>query len=420
MQGIRSGVATRIRQDVSQAFPVHCLAHSLNLCLQDAGRQISLLRDALDTVRDIVKLINYSPKRKTLFSEKLHDHSVSCNSSGLKPLCPTRWTVRAEAIDAVIKQYTIIIETLDEVHSTTKDEYGLKAGGIVTALEKFDMFFGLQLGHLLFGAAENTSIVLQRKNISVQEAFSAVNVTRSFYLRQRQDDAFNKFYESVVKNAQVLQIGEPMLPRYRRAPLRYDDGSPQYTFSDPRSFYRQKYFESCDLLVQELNDRFFQRNVKPITTLESLLMTSANGDSCVQELSDMKESIFSTDVCMDKLENQLRIVDVIRVELPEVKKVTSIRTICDAMAQHVNKDLLSEVHLLLRLYLTITSSTSERSFSALRRLFTYLRSSMSENRLNQCFLLHVHKELTETLNVEEIAREFIATNDERMRYFGKF
>ena len=47
----------------------------------------------------------------------------------------------------------------------------------------------------------------------------------------------------------------------------------------------------------------------------------------------MKESIFSTDVCMDKLENQLRIVvDVIRVELPEVKKVTSIRTICDAMA----------------------------------------------------------------------------------------
>ena len=50
---------------------------------------------------------------------------------------------------------------------------------------------------------------------------------------------------------------------------------------------------------------------------------------------------------MDKLENQLRIVvDVIRVELPEVKKVTCIRTICDAMAQHVNKDHLSdhEVH----------------------------------------------------------------------------
>ena len=71
------------------------------------------------------------------------------------------------------------------------------------------MFFGLQLGHLLFGAAENTSIVLQRKDISVQEAFSA-NVTTSFYQRPRQDNAFNIFYESVVKNAQALQIGEPI------------------------------------------------------------------------------------------------------------------------------------------------------------------------------------------------------------------
>ena len=52
-----------------------------------------------------------------------------------------------------------------------RTEYGLKAGGIVTALEKFDMFFGLQLGHLLFGAAENTCIVLQRKGISVQGHF---------------------------------------------------------------------------------------------------------------------------------------------------------------------------------------------------------------------------------------------------------
>ena len=210
-----------------------------------------------------------------------------------------------------------------------------------------------------------------------------------------------------------------MLPRYRRAPLRYDD----YTFSDPRFFYRQKYFESCDLLVQELNDRFFQRDVKPITTLESLLMKSANEDSCVQELSDMKESIFSTNVCMDKLENQLRIVvDVIRVELPEVKKVTSIRTICDAMAQHVNKDLLSEVHLLLRLYLTfpITSSTSERSFSALRRLFTYLRSSMSENRLNQCFLLQCSQRADRNPECGRDSARVHCKNDERMRYFGKF
>ena len=80
---------------VSAALPVHCLAHSLNLCLQDVARQ----------VREIVGLINYSPKRTHLFGEKLaNSDGPKC---GIKPLCPTRWTVRTEAMDAIIKQYSV-------------------------------------------------------------------------------------------------------------------------------------------------------------------------------------------------------------------------------------------------------------------------------------------------------------------------
>ena len=177
-------------------------------------------------------------------------------------MCPTRWTVRAEALDAILKQYKVIIETMEEVHSTTHDEYGLKAGGIVTTL---DTLFGLQLGHLLFGCAENTSKVLQAKDLLIQaRPMSAVNVTRAFYQRQRQDDAFNVCYDSVLKGAKELEIGEPVLPRYRiKAPQRYDDGAPHAC-----SFYSQKYFEARDLLIQELHDRFGQREVmKPIVTL---------------------------------------------------------------------------------------------------------------------------------------------------------
>ena len=253
-------------------------------------------------------------------------------------------------MDAVLKQCKVIIETMEEVHSTTHDEYGLKAGGIVTALEKCDTLFGLQLGHLLFGCAENTSKVLQAKDLLIQEAMSAVNVTRAFYQRQRQDDAFNVFYDSVLKGAKELEIGEPVLPRYRKAPQRYDDGAPHVQFSDPRSFYRQKYmyFEACDLLIQELHDRFGQREVmKPIVTLESLLLKSANGEECIQELSDFNDSVYRQEFTIEKLEKQLGIL--VDVELPEVKKekVTSVRSICDALAKHANRNLLSEVHKLL-------------------------------------------------------------------------
>ena len=69
MQGRKGGkgLDTIIKKDAPAALSVHCFAHSLNLCSQDAGRQNQLLRDGMDIVREIVKLINYSPKQKHLF-----------------------------------------------------------------------------------------------------------------------------------------------------------------------------------------------------------------------------------------------------------------------------------------------------------------------------------------------------------------
>ena len=79
MAGKRKSLATLIRNEVPAALPVHCLAHLLNLCLQDVGRQNHLLRDAMDIVREIVGLINRSPKRTHLFNEKLMQSEAGPN-----------------------------------------------------------------------------------------------------------------------------------------------------------------------------------------------------------------------------------------------------------------------------------------------------------------------------------------------------
>ena len=86
------------------------------------------------------------------------------------------------------------------------------------------------------------------------------------------------------------------------------------------------------------------------------------------------------------------------------------------------RSTFSEVHKLLHLYLTtpMTSATSERAFSTMRRLLTYLRSSMTEKRLNNCALLHIHKDLTDSLDLVAVAKTFLSLNDERMHYFGSF
>lgn len=96
--------------------------------------------------------------------------------------------------------------------------------------------------------------------------------------------------------------------------------------------------------------------------------------------------------------------------------------VCDALKNNaMYRELLPSVHNLLRFFLTVpvTSSTSERSFSALKRLFTYLRSSMTEIRLNNCLLLHIHRDITDSLDLTTAAKEFVDRHD-RAKYFGTF
>ena len=207
--------------------------------------------------------------------------------------------------------------------------------------------------------------------------------------------------------------------------MRLDDGSQPHKFSMPKDYFHHLYFQACDLLLQELENIFEQQDLlPPVLCLEDLLLKAANGEDYKEKFQSVKSSCYRDDINFDQLQWQLPLlVDVVRQALSSVSKVTSVCTISDAMnAQSVYKSMLSEIHNLLRLYLTvpITSATSETSFSALRRVLSYLRSSMLEQRLNNCILLHIHKELTDSCNMEEIAKDFIAVNSERINYFGTF
>ena len=74
--------------------------------------------------------------------------------------------------------------------------------------------------------------------------------------------------------------------------------------------------------------------------------------------------------------------------------------------------IFCEVDTLVRIFFTIpvTTCTAERSFSSLRRLKTYFRSSMTEERLNNVLILNAYKEDIDQLDLQEIATAFISVN----------
>ena len=107
----------------------------------------------------------------------------------------------------------------------------------------------------------------------------------------------------------------------------------------------------------------------------------------------------------------------------KVKQVTNVRTIADALSQSTMvKSMLNEADKLLHAYFTfpVTSATAERSFSSLRRVKTFLRSSMTQQLLNNLFMLYVHTTYTDSLDLHSVAEEFVSVNTRRLNYFGKF
>ena len=74
----------------------------------------------------------------------------------------------------------------------------------------------------------------------------------------------------------------------------------------------------------------------------------------------------------------------------------------------------------LLLVVPVSSCTSERTFSHLRRLKTWLRNTMSQKRLNHLSILAIHKEAANQMDKRMILEEFINNSEIRKKMFGKF
>jgi adenylate cyclase len=80
----------------------------------------------------------------------------------------------------IISDYSILTDTLDEVHKTKKDEYGLKAAVLLSSLDKIFHTIWIEVRVSHFRASETLSKSLQGKDTSIQEAVSAANHAKTF------------------------------------------------------------------------------------------------------------------------------------------------------------------------------------------------------------------------------------------------
>ena len=95
------------------------------------------------------------------------------DTPGFRVLCPTRWTVRANSLQSVLDNYSVLQELWEEAKDKASDP-SMKARiiGVQAQFRKFQYFFGVLLGELLLKHSDNLSKTLsyphQKGNESLQ------------------------------------------------------------------------------------------------------------------------------------------------------------------------------------------------------------------------------------------------------------
>ena len=174
--------------------------------------------------------------------------------------------------------------------------------------------------------------------------------------------------------------------------------------------------------MSAIKDRFDQPGYKALQQLEDLLVEAARGEEYAAELAYVVDR-YGDDLVPSSLETQLQSFTTAYSSRSPTEKPTLSDVKASILAlSPAQRVAISEVCTVLKLIMVIpaTNAVSERSASALRRVKTYLRSTMSQARLNNLLLLHTHKQRTDALDILSCLNLFVQGSEHRQQVFGKF
>lgn len=415
MQGRFKGLQTLIKDIQPQALYVHCAAHSLSLAVEDCLRHLSCMRDIMNFAKDLINTIRESPKRMHVFKTILGNQNSA--STGLRPLCPTRWTMRASSLNQILKNYSSLVEFFQLFSESDTSDAAAKCSGYLEQMTNFKTFWFLSLYSLVMSPVEEVNSQIQSKHIGVAEVKSKLGFLYDVIENNRND--FEQFWGKCM-NEKPSFVDEPILPRQRRIPKKLEnvESSAAYIHSSPKEYFKQVYIEACDTVLMCVRERFQSSGLNLVSAVEEECISAMNSGS--NEVKNIQE-FFCSDLDHTRLLLHLTMLnDVAKQRNVSLSSMNDVKKFI--VEDKGVKDLLPEVTRCLKLLRTVpvTTATAERSFSSLRRLKSYLRSTMGQERLNYVAILNCHQEVLDRLDIRPLVNEFVNKNNIRKASIALF
>ncbi|XP_071699776.1 uncharacterized protein [Rutidosis leptorrhynchoides] len=388
IKGKHSGVSTRLLEINPRAFYVSCGCHCLNLVLCDMANYCHKVKTFFRTCQTIYNVFSNSTKRWTVLLKYIDDLT-------LKSLSATRWESHVESVKAIITQIPQIKEALIQLCEVCEDGKVCRdAKSLIDGeFSSFEFILSLVIWYEILFKINLVSKKFQSKDMLLDVAIQSLDGLVSFFDDYR-ETGFDKAIIEAKKIAETIDV-EPEFPVKR---VSFD-----MTLSQLKTRFEQmKQFETIfDFMFDAsklyyLDDDLLKKSCLDLETALTYEKDSdIDGDDLFRELQSLQKMLP-------------------KVAYEGARPWTSL----EIMEFTKKMDIFPNVLLAYKILLTVpvTVASAERSFSKLKLLKNYLRSTMTQERLNGLAIISIENRFLSNVDYDKLIEVF-ASKNARRHYF---
>ena len=402
-----SGLSAHILRLNPKALYTHCFSHRLNLVVTKSCL-IPLVRNTFMQIKEISYFFNLSDGRRMCLEKNVLNHCPGSRKLGLQDVCRTRWIERVDGMDIFQELFVPIFNTFEEMSTNAaksfNNETSSKASSFLSLISSFQFIVALVISRNILDLTLPVTELLQARAIDIMDGIHLIDALKNLGITMRNEvDLYHdRWYTEAVALADKISIEEKM-PRCA-SKQKHRDNPPAST---PDYFKMSITIPLLDHLNLDLKTRFDFSTINSyyglsIVPSKMISMLTASGSQDWKEKFKLFINFYE-----DDLSNPLALDGELDLwqsywETYQGSRPDSIT----ATLKHLTFHGFDNIKISLRILATlpVTSCECERSFSALKRLKTYSRSTMVEDRLNGLALMHIHQEIQPS--IDEVINTF--------------
>ncbi|XP_068704634.1 52 kDa repressor of the inhibitor of the protein kinase-like [Montipora foliosa] len=414
MSGPCNGAAAIVRRQYPKAIYIHCMAHRLNLSVVSACKMQNV-RNMFDTVGEVTRSFEYTPKKEALLVQIVKDVCPESRRHKLLDVCKTLWIQRIDGLEVFLELYEAIVATLETIKANADRSWNAdstkKAVSHYHAIANFDFVVTLTVCQAVLAFTKGLTVKMQGTSTDILGVFSDIKdvVKTLSSLRQKVEEKHAKLFQKACQIAEKLDI-TVQKPRTCQV-QRNRANNPAETVED--HYRRNLTIPLVDHLINELETRFGSGDqetaVQCLFAVPSMLLASKKK----WRTSFARFSTFHEDSLPSPLSLDAEMT--LWQRKWERRDPSTVPATVAATLKEIDSGMYPNITECFKIFSTlpVTTCACERNVSALRRLKTYLRSTMSQTRLTGIALLHIHYNMD--INFDEIIRRFARLHPRRMQ-----